>query len=176
MRLLDSQSKRHLGEKLACGVCISFAFSTLAGAAERLDDSASPRAAVEAQIVLGDQGRPLADALNPRMAIVKFGRIDYKLATSRYVGHQVRIYLVVPPTVPGLRSPAGLRVAWRGDGRFAGGTARAGERRLVWAGSVDAAWMTEALELEWQVDLNQMEWQRGGRVALETYFEIEVAR
>jgi hypothetical protein len=174
MKLSGSSAMRRVGGTLARAACLWLASTTLAAAAERLDDSASPRAVVEAPVVLSDQGLPLGDALDPRIAIVKFGRVEYRLATGRYVGHRARIYLVVPPIIAGLRSPAGFRVDWRGDGHFASGTARAGERRLVWAGTVDAAWMTEHLDLEWRVDLNQME--RGGRVALESYFELEVVR
>lgn len=142
--------------------------------AERLDDSASPRSRVAAQVVMSDEGRPLADSLNPRTAIVKFGRVDYRLSTARFVGRQARIYYVVPSAMPGLRSPAGLRVAWRGSGLFSNGTARPGERQLVWVGQVREPWMSEGLDLTMQVDLREVTLPPDGNFGFESYFDIEV--
>lgn len=144
-------------------------------AAERLDDSASPRSRVAAQVVMTDEGRPLADSRAPTRAIVRFGRVEYKLATARYVGKQARIYYVVPALIPGLRSPAGLLVEWRTLGAFAGGTARPGERSLVWSGVVAQPWMQEALDLSFQVELRQLQLGRDGQLGFESYFEIEVS-
>lgn len=142
-------------------------------AAERLDDSASPRSRVPAQVVMSNEGRPLNDSLNPVTATVNFGRVDYKLATARYVGRQARIYYVVPPQISGLRSPAGLRVDWRGNGLFASGSARPGERQLVWSGTVRDAWMSDGLDLSFQVDLRELQLARDGQFGFESYFEIE---
>jgi hypothetical protein len=144
-------------------------------AAERLDDSASPRTRVQAPVVLGDDGRPLKDSRNPTRAIVQFGRVDYKLSTARYVGRQARIYYVVPAFIPGLRSPSGLRVTWRGNGLFAAGDAGPGERRLVWNGVVPGAWMAEALDLTFQVDLRELQLRANQPFGFESYFEIEVS-
>lgn len=141
---------------------------------ERLDDSASPRARVQPRSVLSDEGRPLAESRQPTRAIVQVGRIDYKLATTRYAGRRARIYYALPAAIPGLRSPAGLRVEWRGDGLFADGNARPGERRLVWTGVVPGAWMTGALDLSYQVELRELQLQRDGQFGFEPYFEIEV--
>ncbi len=143
-------------------------------AAERLDDSASPRSRVAARSVLTDEGRPLADSRQPKRLIVDFGRVDYRLATARYVGRQARIYYVVPAFVPGLRSPAGLRVDWRGHGQFAGGSARPGERQLVWSGVVAGPWMNESIDLSYQVELRELQLGRDGQFGFESYFEIEV--
>lgn len=143
-------------------------------AAERLDDSASPRSQVQAQMVLSNEGRPLAESLNPTSATVNFGRISYKLATARYVGKQARIYFVIPALIRGLRSPAGLRVQWRGSNQFASGTARPGERQLVWAGLVNSPWISEDIELSYEVDLRELELPRDGSFGFESYFEIEV--
>ncbi|MCJ0764772.1 hypothetical protein [Variovorax terrae] len=144
-------------------------------AADRLDDSASPRSRVPAQVVMSNEGRPLADSLNPVTATVKFGRVDYKLATARYVGRQARIYYVVPAQINGLRSPAGLRVDWRGYGLFASGSARPGERQLVWTGTVREAWMSDGLDLSFQLDLRELQRPRDGQFGFESYFEIEVS-
>lgn len=145
-----------------------------AHAADRLDDSASPRSRVQAQVALSNEGRPVADSVNPTTALVRFGRVEYKLATARYVGKQARIYYVVPALINGLRSPAALRVDWRGNGIFSNGTARPGERRMVWAGIVREPWMSEGLDLSFQVDLREINLPNDGSFGFESYFEIEV--
>jgi hypothetical protein len=145
------------------------------GAAERLDDSTSPRARVAAQVVLSEAGRPLADTLDATSATVRFGRIDYRLATARYVGKVARIYYVIPAAIQGLRSPAGLRVEWKGYGQLASGAARPGERQLVWSGIVREPSMAVSLDLGYQVDLRQLHLPRSGNLSFESYFEIEAS-
>lgn len=140
----------------------------------RLDDSASPRSRVAPQMTLSDEGRPLAESLAPRSATVRYGRIEYRLATASFVGRQARIYLVVPTNIPGLRAPAGLQLVWQGSGRFTSGSARPGERRLVWAGVVPAAWMQESLDLTLELNLAYFQPPTNNMVGFESYFEIEV--
>lgn len=145
-----------------------------AGAAERLDDSASPRSRVPARVVLSDEGRPLVASRNPTRASVQVGRVEYRLATARYAGRHARIYFVVPAFIPGLRTPSALRVDWQGAG-FASGSARGGERVLVWSGVVPGAWIQEALDLHFEVDLRELLLQADGQFGFEPYFEIETS-
>lgn len=140
----------------------------------RLDDSASPRSRVAPQMTLSDEGRPLAESLAPRSATVRYGRIEYRLATASFVGRQARIYLVVPTNIPGLRAPAGLQLVWQGSGRFTSGAARPGERRLVWSGVVPGAWMQESLDLTLELNLAYFQLPANNTVGFESYFEIEV--
>ena len=144
-------------------------------AAERLDDSASPRSRVAAQIVLTNEGRSLEASTRPTSATIHFGRVEYRLATARYAGRQARIYYVVPALITGLRSPGGMRVTWRGDGVFASGTARPGERQIVWSGIVPGAWLSGTIELDSEVSLRELQLPRDGSFGFESYFEIEVA-
>jgi hypothetical protein len=137
---------------------------------ERLDDSASPLSRVASQTSLGDQGRLLTDSTT---ATLQFGRVNYKLSTAKYIGKQARIYYVIPLGIPGLLSPAGLRVEWRGHGLFSNGQARPGERSLVWTGTVREAWMTEGLNITMQVDLHEINLPPGANFGFESYFEIE---
>lgn len=159
----------------ALSLCVALLSLSSHAATARLDDSASPRSQVQPQLVLSDQGRPLADSFNARTATVKFGRVDYKLATAPFLGKQARIYYVVPAVIGGLRSPTGLRVDWRGNGLFANGSAYSGERRLVWSGVVREPWMSEGLDLTMQLDLREFQLPRNGQLGFESYFEIETS-
>jgi hypothetical protein len=144
----------------------------------RLDDSASPRSRVSPQWVTGPDGRALRD-VNPQLpapssALLKFGRVDYKLSTAAYLGKKARIYYVVPAAIEGLRSAAALQVNWPAGKLFAAGTARPGERALVWTGTVGQAWMVDALDLSMQVNLRELRLPPNGQLGFESYFEIEV--
>lgn len=142
----------------------------------RLDDSLSPRPQVLSRQILTEHGRPLDDMLAPpaQTGFVRFGLVEYRLTTAAYLGQRARIYYVVPAFVPGLRSPQGLRMSWRGSGRFADGSARAGERVLVWSGVVREKMMREALDLTMEVSLRELAVRPQGGLSVECYFEIEV--
>lgn len=167
-------ARRFLG--LAVVACVPWAASAFTA---RLDDSLSPRPQVVAPQVLSEQGRPLDDMLGdavPQYGISRFGRVEYRLATAPYVGKRARIFYVVPAPVQGLRSPAGLRMSWRGSGLFADGSARGGERRLVWSGVVRDPVMRESLDLTMEVRLSELMLRPQGGLSVESYFEIEVTR
>jgi hypothetical protein len=143
----------------------------------RLDDSASPRGRVTSSPMMSEQGLPLdQNALAPAttVGVVKFSRIEYKLATAKFVGKQARIYYVIPPFISGLRKPSGLRVDWRGGNVFANGSAQPGERFLVWTGVVSNAYMIDGLDLTMRIDLRELQTRKGVGLAFESYFEIEV--
>jgi hypothetical protein len=133
---------------------------------ERLDDSSSPRSRVEAPHVID-----IPDTTQVRLL---FGAVDYRLATTRFVGKQARLYYVIPASIEGLVSPNGLRVEWRGTAPFESGTGRPGDRILVWTGTVTEAWMNARLELTMQVDLAALRLPSGADFGFESYFEIEV--
>lgn len=144
---------------------LALAAAAALGQAQRLDDSASPRALVQVDLA---RAQPL-DAQTLR---VPLGRIEYRLATAAYQGRRARIFYVVPPQVQGLRAPGDLRVDWRGSGLFAAGSARPGMRVPVWTGVVRGPWMNESLELDFVLDARGL---RGGvPLSLESFFEIEV--
>jgi hypothetical protein len=158
---------------LTCGPLAAMALTA------RLDDSLSPRPQVVAPQVLSEHGRPLDDMLGdavPQYGISRFGQVEYRLATAPYMGKRARIFYVVPAQVSGLRSPAGLRMTWRGGGQFADGSARGGERRLVWSGVVRERVMRESLDLTMEVRLSELMLRANGALSVESYFEIEVMR
>lgn len=140
---------------------------------QRVDHSASPRHRVPPQLALDDAGRPLAASPFAEAAQLRFGRVDYRLATAAWVGRNVRLAYVVPALVSGLRSADGLRVDWRGLAPLASGSARPGERVVVWSGRVESPWMVVALEPTAHVDLRQLELRGPAPFAFECHFEIE---
>ncbi len=140
---------------------------------ERLDDSASPRSRVQAQLD-PDPAGALGQPATAPYATVRFNGVEYRLATARYAGRRARIFYVVPAFIPGLRSPAGMRVEWRSSGLFASGSAMPGERRLVWSGTVPGPWMAERFDLRVQFDLRELRPMSGMSFDFECYFEIEV--
>ncbi len=161
---------------LVTALWMGLACNAASARTERLDDSASPRAVVTSPPMLSEFGQPLNIAPRgpePQFGIVKFGRIDYKLATAKYVGKAARIFFVIPQSIPGLRTPVGLRVDWLGHGIFSNGTARPGERTLVWTGTVRDAFINEGLTMTLQIELRQLLRPSQG-LAFESYFEIEV--
>lgn len=142
-------------------------------AAERLDDSASPRPLVSPQVTLSERGTPLRETLFPRTATVHYGWVEYRLDTSRYVGRAARIELVMP-FVPGLRDPRSVVLQWSTRGRFAEGSLLPGERRMVWSGRVTEALMTELLDLRLIIDAAHLgELNRLSGNGVSPYFEIE---
>ncbi len=148
--------------------------SSVQAQTERLDDSTSPRSRVEAPLVLSNTGGLLADSPDATQAILKFGRVDYRLATAAYVGKQARIYHVIPATIAGLMASSAARLEWRGNGLFSDGFAHPGDRVLVWSGKVADVWMNEALDLTLFVDLDAVRLSRGESFGFESWFEIEV--
>jgi len=142
---------------------------------ERVDDSASPRSIVSPQVVLSEKGARLEDSLDASTAIVRYGRVEYRLAMGRYMGREIRLYYAVPMNIPGLRSPGNLRVHWQGYG-VADGSARPGDRALVWTGAVREPWMNVALDLTFDLDLREFDLPSRAGVGFESYFEVELLK
>lgn len=162
-------------------ICLVFSISCIvlpvSALSLRLDDSASPRSRVSSSPMLSEQGTPLdSNALGPapKIGIVKFSRIEYKLATAKFVGKQARIFYVIPPFISGLRSPNGLRVDWRNGNTFASGSAQPGARTLVWTGVINSAFMSDGLDLTMQIELSELQTRNGTGLSFESFFEIEV--
>jgi hypothetical protein len=161
------------GIRLFGFLALALAATLTEAAVMRLDDSASPRSRVPAQVILGDNGRPFAQARGSSSITLKFGTVDYRLETAAFVGRRARIFYVVAPFVPGLSSPDALRIDWRGLNGFASGSARPGERTLVWSGVVNSAWLNESLEVTMRLDPRQYRPRRQTPFAVDSYFEIE---
>ena len=91
---------------LLCGAAlVAPAWANIA----RLDDSTSPRAHVRSDF-------SNAQAMDGHVVVLPLGRIEYRLAMTPHVGRRARIFYVIPASVAGLRSPAGMRGQGRGSG------------------------------------------------------------
>lgn len=154
---------------IACAVGLVGLMPATAQQVFKLDDSASPRSRIDARL----EDSPLQQRSGP-IVNVRFGRIDYRLATGAYVGRRARIFYVVPPVINGLLSPAGFTVQWQGGHLFANGTARPGERRQVWSGVVREAFMGDTLDLSLALDARQLRPVQNANLGFESTFEIEL--
>lgn len=149
-------------------VSLLVATSTLSRAAV-LDDSASPRQRVEAKPRWQYQGE---DALSPERIgrmVVDVPNLEIRLDTSAWKGKSARIYLTLPPLVPGVNTPEGLRAEWRTRGPMQVGSITPGGRVLVFDGQIGQAQMVEFFDFTIYLDTRFT--QRG--VRFEPKFEIE---
>lgn len=162
---MSARRPHRLLQAAACAACLGAAAAAWAQVA-RLDDSASPRAQVR-----GDFSS--AQGMDGNLVVLPFGRIEYRLATAPYAGRRARIFYVIPPAIAGLRSPSGLRIDWRGNGAFASGSGRPGDRVQVWNGVVQTPWMNETFDLTLRVDPRELRVPTGAALSFESTFEIE---
>lgn len=151
----------------------AFAMAALAAAAApiRLDDSASPKARIEAAPRwLGEQeAAGNRDWLHAQVA--EATNVEVRLDTRAFVGRKGRIYLVVPDPVPGLLSPTGLRVSWLSRGGFSSGAAVPGSRTVVYDGGITSPVTVARLDFRFELDARYV----GRGLRIEPYFEIELA-
>jgi hypothetical protein len=82
---------------------------------------------------------------------------------------RAQIYMVVPSQIPGLDVGGGLQVSWLARGRFLNGTARPGDRVLIFEGVVSEPVLADFLSLTITIDARRML----GAVRLDPVFEIE---
>ena len=80
-----------------------------------------------------------------------------------------QIYMVVPSQIPGLDGGGGLQVSWTTRGRFLNGTARPGDRVLIFEGVVGEPVLTDFLNLTITIDARRML----GALRFDPLFEIE---
>lgn len=147
--------------------------SSVSAETARLDDSSSARSVVEARTVTSETGASLADSQSPQFVQSNFGWVQYRLATAAYKGKSANIYYVIPLVIDGLQSAHALTVTWKSKGAFSQGEGHAGDRQLVWSGTVTEDWMETEFDLRMQVELAQLRLAEGKSFGFESYFEIE---
>ena len=178
-------STQILAPLFAC-VALLLAATPSASAVERLDDSGSRQYAVLPQrtVLTSANASGVASsfvsgdgfgASQATGATLSFGRINYRLATARYVGKRARIYLVIPLASNVVTTPAALKLEWRGTRAFASGSGHPGDRVLVWQGVVTSAWLDEDVELTLHIDLRHLQNSARATAGFESYFEIEAS-
>jgi hypothetical protein len=95
--------------------------------------------------------------------------IELRFDLSRYVGKNVRIHMVLPPTLKGLRGSAGFRADWRTRGRFIPGSIAPGGRTLVYQGPIPAKELSEVFDFTLHIDGRYFT----GGLGFDPVFEIE---
>ncbi len=95
--------------------------------------------------------------------------IELRFDLSRYVGKNVRIHMVLPPTLKGLRGSAGFRAEWRTRGRFIPGSVVPGGRTLVYQGPIPTKELTEVFDFTLHMDGRYFT----GGLGFDPVFEIE---
>lgn len=170
-------STRSLFSLLTC-IALTLSTAIVDAAVERLDDSASRQYSVSPQRTVLTPANALGDsfgAAQATSATLSFGRINYRLATAKYVGKRARIYLVIPQASSIVTTPAALKLEWRGARVFSNGAGHPGERVLVWQGVITGSWLDEDIDLTMHIDLRHLQTSARAAAGIESYFEIEAS-
>ena len=86
-----------------------------------------------------------------------------------FIGKNVRIFLVMPPQIPGVAGPAGMEVEWRTQGVFLPGKARPGERVLFFQGVIQQSPLRDLIAYTFRMDARYNQ----GKVRFDPAYEIE---
>lgn len=151
------------------GLTMLSVLGATSASAAQLDDSASPRQRVEVKPRWQYQGE---DALSPERIgrmVVDVPNLEIRLDTAAWRGRNARIYLTLPPLVPGVSAPEGLRAEWRARGVMQAGSIAPGGRVLVFDGLIDRPQTVEFFDFT--IYLDSRFTQRG--IRFEPKFEIE---
>lgn len=158
---------------LTVGLC-SLLLMFAARAQMRLDDSASPvqRFDVTSEWVVtetfDDDERGSADT---NAMIVRVTGVEYRLNTSAQRGKNARIYLVLPATMTGLKSPNAIRAEWRTRANlFSAGSITGGGRTLIYTGKINDAQIIQTFDYTIHLDASAVT----QTLAFRPYFEIEI--
>lgn len=144
----------------------------LAGAASiRLDDSASPKARFDLQPAWQYEGEEIQGADRLNAMIARAEGVEVRLNTAALVGKRGRIFIVLPPSVPGLSSPDALHMQWTARGRFLSGSVLPGGRTLLYDGPIESSLTRDVLDFTIVLDARHMV----GGLRLETSFEFDAA-
>lgn len=103
--------------------------------------------------------------------VARVPQLDLRLDTRRWQGRNVRVYMRMPSAIQGLTGTSGLRMTWRGDGRFEDGVLVPGDRALIYAGPVDGPELRGILNVQFELDAGSV----SGLIRFDPEFEIETA-
>jgi len=88
---------------------------------------------------------------------------------ANFIGKNVRIFLVMPPQIPGVAGQTGMEVEWRTQGVFLPGKARPGERVLFFEGVIQQSPLRDLIAYTFRMDARYNQ----GQVRFDPAYEIE---
>lgn len=148
---------------LIAGLLVALALAAVPAdaATYRIDDSASlPR---ESTALLG--WRSAVPSRNGDDSLQGTTGVALRLDVGAWRSKAGRIYLVLPE-----QTTAGVRIAWRTQGRLLPGQATPGQRVLVFEGAITAPYLEDRLELDIEAGGGELL----GTQPLNFHFEIDV--
>lgn len=104
--------------------------------------------------------------------VAKLNHAEIRLqipATYTASPQAVNIYMVLPTQIPGMRGAAGFEVSWKTRKTFQAGTARPGDRVLLYQGVVNSDVLSDFVSFQFTIDAAEML----GVVSFEPSYEIE---
>ena len=136
----------------------------------RLDDSASPRRHLDLQPRWLHEEGVIGSVERLNAMVANVPAVEVRLNTKPHVGKRGRIFLVMPPAVPGLASSGAMRLEWRTRGLFQEGSALPGEKRLLYDGPISQPTMTEHFDFSVYFDARH----QSGPLRFDPAFELEL--
>lgn len=129
----------------------------LAHAGTKLDDSLSPRQRfdIRSRWLHEDGAQESPDRLNALVAEIP--GMEVRLNTAGLVGKRVRIYLVLPAFIQGMRAATGMRVEWKARGVFQSGAVAPGARAVLFEGTVTGPVTGDTLDVSIFLDARHVE-------------------
>ena len=139
--------------------------------AERLDDSLSPRQAINVRLRWAHQGDTgQASDRDLRKLVAVTPDVEVRLNTQAYVGNNVRVFLALPIQISGLSGSGGFRLSWETRGGLAPGATTPGNRSLLFKGPLNDPLLIDYFTFTLEVDANRLT----GELRYAPIFEIEV--
>lgn len=140
-------------------------------AAERLDDSLSPRQQHDLDLTWKYSGN--TDTLDDQAfnrVITHARNVDTRLDTSSYTGSRARIFLQLPILVRGLTQPSSLQLSWTTNGLFNPGQLTPGNRQLIYEGQITDEVMRDIFNFTFELDARYLT----QTLRLEPVYDIEI--
>ena len=134
---------------LAAAALLLFGCAALA---DKLDDAPSPKRRLDAEPRWQYNEGYIGSRERLNALVASMPSVEVRLNTAAHIGRRGRIYLVMPQFVPGLASPAALRLEWRARGAFQSGSALPGEKALLYDGPVTSAITGDVLDFNVYID------------------------
>ena len=157
-------------KRLAAAAALGVAIAAAHAAPIRLDDSASPRRHLDLQPRWVHEEGVIGSAERLNAMVANVAAVEIRLNTKAHVGKRGRIFLVMPPVVPGLAASSAMRLEWRTRGLFVDGSALPGEKRLLYDGPISQPTMTEHFDFSVYFDARH----QSGPLRFDPAFELEL--